>query len=925
IDPSLKFFIESKLMEGSGISEVCMAALEKGWDKGEIDAAFEDDDIKAVLFNEEQKDTSKDEEKDEVSEAKKNVVENTEEEVKESDKKEEKEKEPAVEKEEKEDRSGPEKEKTRPSSHDPSAIKEQGQIEEKENTEVVSEIPTNKKKAREIRTDKETEDPENSKEVHEVDEDQELDDIEREDEDSVIPDERSVSEVEFGKETKEESVEKKDRNLDVDTAEEEEKNEPDKEGSTAVGDDDNEKTEDSDTQTVPRKSATEEEADGGDELPEKGRSAEDDKEELNIPAPPESEHFSEGDGEERKEDVDDETEDDPFGFGEIKLVPKQESAPSEPSGDTGQMQENPFGEGYSEFDDRKDVQNGNKVISQGFFGNTPGQVPAGNYRPNGQHFQAGGGYSSSMPAGGGSFAQVGHINPALKFYVINHLKEGFASQTIRNVALKAGWMEREIDDVFSDPEVRAIASVFESQNVTFSGAPAVSRAGSGFASNTRRGFMGDNIGGRSSTPYQSAPSYTPVQKHPKASASDHSATPNWNSVASYPSGQTKQPTSFESSKETESKEEGLNKKQGVERINPLLRKYISDNLKKGFSAVSIKEVAIDAGWPEAEVEAVFEEDEIKELMKAQAEGVYYKESQGDKGKDPKQEGESKAGTEKDPVSKEKPGVKTRPSSHASGFVVSASKEDPDKVEEKKKEVPSKDGKDQKEEAASKEKNDSSPEAEAAPIAGSDTASENGGKAETSTKKDKGKDNGSASDISGGSREQKIQNETPTGGSLSSFEEQLKKARQKSESQDKDDKRDNNKKEPSKAKTEVPDTQEKEPRKSGQYVDVPDYSVVDEAPDPEQENDKKEKLNKVKEADNKDADDKGSSDDNEPVKNESDASPWKDDKEATSGSREEFERPKVKRDISNPASFFIENPDDIIDVEDSEDEKADQGS
>ncbi len=674
---------------------------------------------------------------------------------------------------------------------------------------------------------------------------------------------------------------------------------------------------------------------------------EDEKEELNIPAPPESGHFPEGDGEE-KEDVDDETEDDPFGFGEIKLVPKQESVSSETPGDTGQMQEDPFGEGYSEFDDRKGVQNGNRFISQGFFANTPGQVPAGNYPPNGQQFQAGGGYSAPMPAGGGSFAQAGHINPALKFYVINHLKEGFASQTIRDVALKAGWMEREIDDVFSDPEVRAIASVFESQNVTFSGAPAVSRTGSGFASNTRQGFTGGNVGGRSSAPYQSTPSYTPVQKQPKASASDHSATPNWNSVASYPSGQTKQPTSFESSKETESKKEGLNKKQSVERINPLLRKYISDNLKKGFSTISIKEVAIDAGWPEAEVEAVFEENEIKELVKAQAEGVYPKEDQSDEGQDPEQEGESKAGTEKDPVSKEKPGVKTRPSSHASGFAVNASKEesrdekkektdkkkkdkkvDPDKVEGKKKEALSEDGKDQKEEAVSKEKvkekNEPSPEAEAAPIAGSDTDPKSEGKAETSTEKDKGKDNGSASDTSGGSREQKLQNETPTGGSLSGFEEQLKKARQKSESQGKDDKRDGNKKEPSKAKTEVPDTQEKGPRKSGQYVDVPDYSVVDEAPDPEQENDKKEKLNKVKGADTKDADDKGSSDDNEPVKKESDVPPRKDDKEATSESREEFERPKVKRDISNPASFFIENPEDIIDVEDSEDEKADQGS
>ena len=248
-----------------------------------------------------------------------------------------------------------------------------------------------------------------------------------------------------------------------------------------------------------------------------------------------------------------------------------------------------------------------------------------------------------------------NIDSDLKDYILEHLKEGFNAKAVRLGATDAGWPESEIDEVFNDSEVRATLDEVESSSGA-SGEKKVNKEESiesiplekevealappkPLIDTEASSTQGKRLVTRGDLKSRGKPLGDPFDnleidtEHKSTESKEDQIIlgsliggdtqseekrekkiempmeENNNNIGTEQVEQDKDVNIKQVSTDKEMNVTGGEKARG---LNPLLKSYISDNLRRGFDSQAIRTAAIEAGWPESEVDSVLEEEETKE-------------------------------------------------------------------------------------------------------------------------------------------------------------------------------------------------------------------------------------------------------------------------------------------------------------------------
>ena len=135
------------------------------------------------------------------------------------------------------------------------------------------------------------------------------------------------------------------------------------------------------------------------------------------------------------------------------------------------------------------------------------------------------------------------VSEELKNYVVNSLEDGLSPTAIKNAITKAGWSKEQVEEVFTDMEVKRMMGVEDEEEV-------------------EEGEVKPNI----------------EEELP----------------------------AFEGSSSKEEVKEG--------EIDPEMRSYVIENIKAGFSNLAIRMNLVDAGWDREDIDKVFFEREVLDLL-----------------------------------------------------------------------------------------------------------------------------------------------------------------------------------------------------------------------------------------------------------------------------------------------------------------------
>ncbi len=221
----------------------------------------------------------------------------------------------------------------------------------------------------------------------------------------------------------------------------------------------------------------------------------------------------------------------------------------------------------------------------------------------------------------------------LKVYIINCLKRGFDKEAVLENVSKAGWPDEELEKVLSDPEVRSLLSENErSEDITPDEDKDVPEGENeeynDEVNQSLKYYIVDNL----------KEGFDPADIR---SAVLDAGWPEDEVEKVFKSIEDLEDSSFFMKSDTEElpdpKEVELNdphspdkqiSKKGFKSFtvpfahkpNSELINYVVNEVKKGNSRLAIKEAARDAGWPEDEVEKVFDSEAVRHIFEDRKNG-----------------------------------------------------------------------------------------------------------------------------------------------------------------------------------------------------------------------------------------------------------------------------------------------------------------
>ena len=221
------------------------------------------------------------------------------------------------------------------------------------------------------------------------------------------------------------------------------------------------------------------------------------------------------------------------------------------------------------------------------------------------------------------------MSEELKDYTAKCLREGIKKDALKDMLLKAGWGEESVEQVFEDEKIQTLVSILEEVPV----------------SPDKEKDQKEEISETVHREKETAPSI-PATASPE-NKEDHDPG-GWNFFDQFRSKEKKpiveetvdvvgdktldKGEKEESSDNLQKKQEELknvsdkdkkkvdetaeNKmiKEKPKGVNLVLKKYIIDNLKRGFSSLVIKDAALEAGWAKEDLNEIFLEKDVLDTI-----------------------------------------------------------------------------------------------------------------------------------------------------------------------------------------------------------------------------------------------------------------------------------------------------------------------